>query len=92
MVTVHLTRHLFQFFPDLEDQALVVGGATAREVLDALDARAPGILFYLCDERGRLRPHVNVFIDTQTIRDRAALSDPVRQGGEVHILQALSGG
>ncbi len=92
MVTVHLTRHLFSFFPRLEGKEIAVEASTAFEVVQALERTAPGIGFYICDERGRLRTHVNVFVDKQMIRDRRGLSDAVGPGSEVHIFQALSGG
>ena len=82
MATVELTRHLYQFFPQLEGQELVA----------ELERRLPGIAFYICDERGRLRRHVNIFVDELSVGDRAKLSDPVQPGSRVFILQALSGG
>lgn len=92
MVTVHLTRHLFSFFPHLEGKDIAVEASTVGEVVQALEALAPGIGFYICDERGRLRTHVNIFVETQMIRDRKGLSDRVAAGHHVHVLQALSGG
>jgi sulfur-carrier protein len=92
MVQVHLTRHLFAFFPHLDQRTIEVDAADIAGVVRALEALAPGIGFYLCDERGRLRPHVNVFVGNDIIRDRRLLSDPVKPGDTVSILQALSGG
>lgn len=92
MASVHLTRHLFSYFPQLENQDIVVEATSVREVVDALERRAPGIGFYLCDELGRLRTHVNIFVDKQLIKDRRGLSDAVAPHHEVHIIQALSGG
>jgi molybdopterin synthase sulfur carrier subunit len=92
VVQVHLTRHLYAFFPQLEGRALDVEAADVAGVVRALEAIAPGIGFYLCDERGRLRPHVNVFIGNAMVRDRRQLSDAVAAGDKVSILQALSGG
>lgn len=92
MPRVTLTKHLFRFFPNLEGQDLVVDGGTIAEVVRALDALAPGIAFYLCDERGRLRQHVNVFVEEDPIVDRRDLSDQVGPSSRVFILQALSGG
>lgn len=92
MVQVQLTRHLFTFFPQLEGQPLEVEATDVAGVLRALEGRAAGIGFYLCDEHGRLRPHVNVFIGNDIIRDRRQLSDAVKDGDRVSILQALSGG
>lgn len=92
MVSVHLTRHLYSFFPRLAEQKITVEAATVAEVVRALEALAPGIGFYICDERGCLRMHVNIFVDKELIRDRRGLSDAVAPGAQVHILQALSGG
>ena len=92
MARVELTRHLFQFFPDLEGQELEIAGATVREIVDGMEAVAPGFAFYVCDERGRLRQHVNAFVGTARVSDRTTLTDPVPSGGTVHFIQALSGG
>jgi sulfur carrier protein ThiS len=92
MAKVEMTKHLFQFFPQLEGKELVVEAATVADVLRGLDAIAPGIAFYLCDERGRLRQHVNVVIGEEPVIDRRDLSDRVEASSRVFIMQALSGG
>lgn len=92
MVTVHLTPHLYSFFPSLAGRPLAFAASTVGEVVRALEGLAPGIGFYICDERGCLRRHVNIFVDKELIRDRRGLTDAVPAGGQVHILQALSGG
>ena len=92
MIRVYLTSHLFSFFPHLAGRPLEVDASTVAGVVKALETLAPGIGYYICDERGRLRTHVNVFVGTRMVRDRRGLSDPVEAGGDVHILQALSGG
>ncbi|MFW6066989.1 MAG: MoaD/ThiS family protein [Myxococcota bacterium] len=92
MPAVKLTRHLFRFFPDLEGRELIVEASDVAGVVRQMEAMAPGFAFYVCDERGRLRPHVNVFIDEERVADRVRLSDRVAPDSTVHILQALSGG
>ena len=92
MPRVELARHLFRYFPDLEGRELVVEGATAAEVVRALDGLAPGLAGYLVDERGALRQHVNLFVAGTMVTDRRALSDRVPEGATVHVFQALSGG
>jgi hypothetical protein len=92
MATVVLTRHLHAFFPALAGEELRVEASTVAEVVQALERLAPGFAFYVCDEAGRMRPHVNIFVDKQRITDRARLADPVEADAEVLILQALSGG
>lgn len=92
MAKVELTKHLFTFFPALAGRELVVSGATVADIVREIDALAPGFAFYVCDERGRLRMHVNIFIGDERVVDRQRLTDPVEPGATVHIMQALSGG
>jgi len=92
MAKVRRTRHLFTFFPDLEGREIVVDASTVAGVVRAMEAMAPGFAFYVCDERGRLRRHVNIFVEEEMVIDRATLSDPVKPDQQVFILQALSGG
>ena len=92
MAKVELTRHLFTFFPQLQGKELEVEAATVGDVVRALEAMAPGFAFYVCDERGRLRTHVNIFVGDEPIADRGRLTDPVKPDSRVFILQALSGG
>lgn len=89
---VELTRHLYAFFPGLQGQELVVDATTVAGVVQAMEALAPGFAFYICDERARLRRHVNIFVDEARVKDRERLSDPVTSSSRVFILQALSGG
>lgn len=63
--------------------------ATVGSVLDALDARFPGLHFRMVDERGLLRPHMRCFVAGRPVHD---LSRPMASGEELHIVQALSGG
>lgn len=92
MAKVELTRHLYAYFPALEGKDIVVEATTVAEVVREVDKIAPGIAFYICDERGRLRRHVNVFVGEEPIADRDRLSDTVGPDARVFILQALSGG
>lgn len=92
MVKVELTRHLYAFFPALEGQELRVEADTVAEVVRELERLAPGFAFYVCDEIGRLRQHVNIFVGEERVADRHRLSDRIEPGKSVFILQALSGG
>ena len=92
MATVELTRHLYTYFPALDGVSLSVSATTVAEVVRAMEEMAPGFAFYVCDERGRLRQHVNVFVDEQMVGDRGRLSDAVQPDSRVLIMQALSGG
>lgn len=69
-----------------------VAGATVREALDAVFSSNRRAKAYVLDEQDALRRHLNVFINGEPIRDRAMLSDPIADGAEVYVMQALSGG
>jgi len=71
------------------EETVRVAGATVREVIDALDARFPGIQERLCDGDG-LRPGLAVVIDNQV--SRAGLWQPVGDESEVHFVPAIAGG
>jgi hypothetical protein len=92
MAHVTLTSHLFAFFPQLEGQDLEVEASTVAEVVQGLEEIAPGFAFYICDERGRLRRHVNIFLGSERVSDTRTLSDGVDGDTRVFIMQALSGG
>ncbi len=92
MAQVEFTRHLPTLFPQLGREPLSLDGATVADVVQALEAIAPGIAFYICDERGRLRRHVNIFVDDEMLVDRRELSDRITESTHVFIAQALSGG
>jgi sulfur carrier protein ThiS len=89
VVRVSFAKSLERFLPC---PSRTVEGRTVREALDAVVKDDPRLGAYLVDEQGRLRAHVAVFVGGAFVRDRAALSDPVPDGAEVHVLQALSGG
>jgi len=64
-------------------------GATVGHVLDDLDRRYPGLKFRVIDEQDRIRRHMRIFVGQDEAK---AVSVPVRDGGEVLIFGALSGG
>ena len=66
-------------------------GTTVKEALDDVFKTETVLRGYVLDEQGRLRQHVVVFVNGQPVRDRARLSDPVREQGEVWVMQTLSG-
>ncbi len=64
-------------------------GASVGAVLADLDRRYPGIRFRMIDEQDRMRPHMRFFVNGVATFD---LAHPLREGEELQIVQALSGG
>jgi molybdopterin synthase sulfur carrier subunit len=69
-----------------------VEGSTVRELLTAMEAQFPGIQERLCDESGRLRRFVNVYVADEDIRFQQNEETPVPEGAEVSIIPAIAGG
>ncbi len=69
-----------------------VGGATIGNAIEDLEARFPGIKERLCDEQGRVRRFVNIYVNGDDIRFLSSLDTPVKDGDEVSIVPAIAGG
>jgi molybdopterin converting factor small subunit len=83
--TPNLRRHV-------ETPGALADGATVRQVLERYFEANPVIRGYVLDDQGALRKHVAIFVNQELIRDRSGLSDPVRDGDDIFVVQALSGG
>jgi molybdopterin converting factor small subunit len=86
-VTVVLSAALVRLFPGCEARQ-DVSAADVAGLLDALDARWPGMRDRVRDSTPAIRKHMSVFVDGR----RAHLDTPLRDGGTVYILTAMSGG
>jgi sulfur-carrier protein len=65
-----------------------VSGATVAEVLRELEQAHPALAGWVVDERGRIRRHINVFVNGE----RAAEDAAVGPQDELDVLPAISGG
>jgi molybdopterin converting factor small subunit len=89
MATIRFTANLARH---REVEVIEAQGETVRALIDDAMRDDPILQSYVLDEQGRVRKHVNIFVDGAMIADRLRLSDPVRDGAEVYVMQALSGG
>lgn len=89
MATVHVTPNLQRHVPT---ESASARGTTVAEVLDDYFRQWPALRGYVLQDAGALRTHMTVFVNGAVVQDRQHLSDPVPAGGEVYIMQALSGG
>jgi molybdopterin synthase sulfur carrier subunit len=70
-------------------RSVEVEASTVGEAIVAVDARFPGLAFRVIDEQHRIRPHMNIFLGEEKVRD---LSSPIVADSEIYIVGALSGG
>jgi molybdopterin converting factor small subunit len=71
----------------LEDSA-----STVAEALEALWLLHPGLKDRVLTEEGAIRPHVNLFVDADNVRDMEGLATRIPESCEIAILPAVSGG
>ena len=68
------------------------GGGSVGAVVEDLERKHPGIRERLCDEQGRVRRFVNIYVNGDDIRFLSSLETPVKDGDEVSIVPAIAGG
>ena len=65
-----------------------LSAVSVDEMINALDARWPGMRDRICDSTPAIRLHMNIFVDGE----RASLDTHLAPGADVFILTAISGG
>lgn len=71
---------------------LTLSAPTVSGVLAELERCYPALYRSVCDDAGRVRRHVNVFVNVSDIRDREGIATILAPGDVVTILPAVSGG
>jgi molybdopterin converting factor small subunit len=70
------------------NREVTIDGSSVGEVLQELARQHPKIEGWVLDEHGRVRRHVNVFVDGERVREDAT----VASDATVHVLPSISGG
>jgi molybdopterin converting factor small subunit len=71
---------------------LPIAAATVRAALDDLERSQFALYRNLCDETGKVRRHLNVFVNVDNVRDLNGIDTTLMPGDVVTILPAVSGG
>ncbi|MCS5705123.1 MAG: MoaD/ThiS family protein [Cyanobacteriota bacterium] len=75
-----------------DEASASVDAASVDALIDALDARYPGLKGRLCDESGKLRRFLNVYVNSEDIRFLDNQATALKDGDEVSIVPAVAGG
>ena len=87
VATVYLPASLVALFPGAP-RRLQVEAATVAGLIEALNARWPGMRDRLCAPGPSIRQHINVFVDGE----RSTLTTALNPASVVHVIPAVSGG
>lgn len=61
-------------------------------LLDSLEQACPGIKARICDEQGKVRRFVNLYVNSEDIRFLEGTATTLKDGDEVSIVPAIAGG
>lgn len=71
---------------------LSISAGTVRAALADLERSQSALYRNVCDETGAVRRHLNVFVNTDNVRDLNGIDTTLAPGDVVTILPAVSGG
>jgi molybdopterin converting factor small subunit len=71
---------------------LSIAASTVRAALDDLERHQFALYRNLCDETGAVRKHLNVFVNSDNVRDLDGVDTTLTPGDVLTILPAVSGG
>ena len=92
MVTFNVTGFLTDFTGGQSQIVLESPAATVGEALDGLWQRHVGLRDRVLNEQGKLRQHVNIFLNEDNVRRRELLETKLPDNCEITILPSVSGG
>lgn len=71
---------------------LEIAATTVQEALDELEQTQPGLYRCVCDETGKLRKHMNLFVNEALLNRREGPRTELHSGDTLFIMTAVSGG
>ena len=69
-----------------------ISAANVKELIAELEKSYPGIKDRICDESGKIRRFVNVYLNEEDIRFLKQEETSLKDGDEVSIVPAIAGG
>ena len=89
-VHVRIPTPLRRFTGEAEEVS--VNGGTVAALVKDQEQRHPGIKERICDDEGKVRRFVNIFVNGDDIRFLDNLDTALKDGDEVSIVPAIAGG
>jgi molybdopterin synthase sulfur carrier subunit len=90
MVRVRVPTPLRKFTQGADEVS--AEGNTVRALMEDLERQFPGIKERICDETGKVRRFVNVYVNGDDIRFLQTLETSIGEGDNISIVPARAGG
>ena len=92
MITILIAGYLTEFTGGRAEIKLNGSPATVEEALSRLWGEHIGLRDRVLTEQGEVRPHVNIFVNGETVSRNQVLKTSLDGDGEICIMPAVSGG
>ncbi len=92
MITFQIAGYLTEFTGGQADIKLDGSPGTVGEALEQLWGAHAGLRDRVLTEQGHVRPHINVFVNSEVVRRDQVLQNAISGDAEICIMPAVSGG
>ena len=92
MITFQISGYLTEFAGGQAEIKVEGAAANVGEALQKLWSRHVGLRDRVLTEQGVVRPHVNIFVNSQVVRRDQVLQTAISGDSEICIMPAVSGG
>jgi molybdopterin synthase sulfur carrier subunit len=73
-------------------EVVKASAANIKELIDDLENNFPGIKERICDEKGKVRKFINIYVNGEDVRFLQQDQTTLQEGDEVSIIPAIAGG
>ena len=92
MITFQIAGYLTEFTDGRAEIKIDSSPASVGEALNELWAKHVGLRDRVLTEQSQVRPHVNVFVNSEVVRRDRVLETSIDADAEICIMPAVSGG
>jgi len=92
MVTFQISGYLTEFAGGNAEVKVDANPVTVGDALNELWRAHAGLRDRVLTERGEVRPHVNIFVNSQVLRRDQVMQTKTAGNDEICIMPAVSGG
>ena len=89
-VTVRVPAPLQKLTQNQEE--VKASAANIKELIEDLEKNFPGIKERICDDAGKVRKFINIYVNGEDVRFLQQEATPLKEGDEVSIIPAIAGG
>ena len=89
-VTIHVPSVLREYCGGARE--LMMSVPSVRAALEELERSQSALYRSICDETGTMRRHLNVFVNSDNMRDLDGVNTKLTAGDVITIVPAVSGG